>query len=82
MVKIKLFASYKERIGKEIIEYKIEGEITVKELLDKISREYKIDLDNCLVAKGFEYIKPEEKVRDEDLIYILPPVSGGFFIFR
>ncbi len=77
MVKIKLFASYREKVGKEQIEISIDKEIEAKKLLKIISEKYKLDLNGCLVAKNNEYIKMSDKIKNDDVIYLLPPVSGG-----
>ncbi len=78
MVKVKLFASYREKIGRDFIEIKLSKEVTVKELLEKISEIYNLRVENCLVAKGEEYLNLNDKVKDNDTVYLFPPVSGGF----
>ncbi len=81
MVKIKLFANFREIVGKSEIE--IEAR-TVVELLKKLSENYP-ELRQFISKEGYVQIfvnlkrisDLNMKLNDNDTVAILPPVSGG-----
>jgi molybdopterin converting factor subunit 1 len=82
MVKVKLFAGFREQVKKSQIEIKIEGEATLSKFVDLLIEEYPelgklFDNGNAIIAVNREVADENTKVKDEDEVAIFPPVSGG-----
>jgi len=81
MVKIRLFANFREIVGRDEVE--IEAR-TVVELLKKLSEIYP-ELGQFISKEGYVQIfvnlkrisDLNMKLNDNDTVAILPPVSGG-----
>ncbi len=78
MVRVKLFANLREIVGKNEV---IVGADTVGELLDKLLRmypqlkpymSYTTVVVNCVQVKSLDH-----KLKDDDVVALLPPFSGG-----
>lgn len=77
-IKVKYFASLRERIGHSEDNLEIEnGNITVAELWEKLAGKHKNLPDNILTAINMEYVKPDAEVKDGDEVAFFPPVTGG-----
>jgi len=77
-IKIHLFASIKERIGKNEFNYKIKQGSSVCQLLQNMGKEFKFhNISNCMVAIDMEYVHEDYIIEDNDKIFLIPPVSGG-----
>ncbi|GFP19829.1 hypothetical protein HKBW3S03_01333 [Candidatus Hakubella thermalkaliphila] len=83
MVKIKLYGRAKELVGKEELNLKIEGQITLEELTKRIAKDWGkissreaqtilINGRNCIFMEGLQ-----TQIKDSDLVEILPIISGG-----
>jgi len=78
MVKIKLFASVKQKIGKNELEIKIEKDTSLKNFLSILRKKYPaLDTAHLVVAINHEFASLDKMIKDEDEIALLPPVSGG-----
>ncbi|WP_078429264.1 molybdopterin converting factor subunit 1 [Alkalihalobacterium alkalinitrilicum] len=77
MIKILLFAAFEEAIGQR--ELCIEGrDLTLVELKEKLSKEYSLpSLDNVMIAVNEEFVEENRVLKENDVIAIIPPVSGG-----
>ena len=75
MVKVKYFASLRERLGKseECLEFK--SEQTVAELWRQVSGG--LSMKNVLMTVNLEYAQPDKQLQDGDEIAFFPPVTGG-----
>jgi MoaD family protein len=81
MITVKLFATLKDKAGKNELTLAFTGG-TVGELLKQASREYPVlkDLLSCggiLVSVNQEFVKPDARVKDGDEVALMPPFSGG-----
>ncbi len=81
MITVRLFATLKDKIGKNELTLAFTGN-TVGELLKQVSREYPQlkDLLSCggiLVSVNQEFVKPGARVKDGDEVAFMPPFSGG-----
>lgn len=78
-IRVRLFASYAERLGGELIEVSAEGIRTVGELLERLRA-----LPNgsvigpaTLVAVNLRHSSPGTAVRAGDEVAVMPPLAGG-----
>ncbi|PKR84739.1 molybdopterin converting factor subunit 1 [Heyndrickxia camelliae] len=77
MIKLLLFAQFRDQIGKQEMQFPIEGK-TVKELKEILKESYSFDeLDSVMVAINEEFVTDQEIIREGDIIALIPPVSGG-----
>ncbi len=88
-MQVRFFKPFDELAGKGEIHLKIEKPIPVKELfglienqIPALQRYVKKEDDEIqsfflLFVRGDEILKMEEYVNDNDVIKVLPPISGG-----
>ncbi len=79
-ITIKAFASVKDILGFGEREYNLLNEITVGDAVKFISQEFvglKALEKKLLFAVNEEYCSGERRLRDNDVLAIFPPVSGG-----
>ncbi|MBM7579607.1 MoaD/ThiS family protein [Jeotgalibacillus terrae] len=76
MIKVNCFAHLKELAGGNHIHID-KKEMSVKELLEEVQRQYHIQTDSVLVAINEEYAFPDDQVTEYDTVALIPPVSGG-----
>ncbi|MBP2172102.1 MoaD/ThiS family protein [Methanococcus voltae] len=81
-LKVKFFASCKEKFGNEV-DLKIEkSKLTVEELISELE-ENKIDIKNdfengnVIISYDFEIMSNEDIIEKDGELGIYPPVSGG-----
>lgn len=87
---IKFYGPFNEKIGKSLVKFRIEGEISLTELSGKLVERYpalkdyatgnkSYDILNSIffVARKGELLKPEDVVRNEDELEIIAPIDGG-----
>lgn len=78
MLRIKLFAGIKHKIGKNEIILNLNRELKVKELVSIIKEQYpEIKEINFFVSVNHEFADKEKVIKEGDEIALLPPVSGG-----
>lgn len=85
---IRFFGGIRQQLGMDVLELKLEQELELNQLLEMVARELgpsstlifrsgKLRPELKLMLNG-EYIEsPNQVIRDEDELAILPPVSGG-----
>jgi molybdopterin converting factor small subunit len=88
-MQIRFFKPFDELAGKGEIHLKVDKPILVKELfgliekqIPSLQRYVKKENDEIqsffvLFVRGDEILKMDECVRDDDVIKVLPPISGG-----
>ncbi|MDK6863605.1 MULTISPECIES: MoaD/ThiS family protein [Nosocomiicoccus] len=77
-MKIKIFASIKEKIGDDHIELPIHDAITVKELKERLYIDYpELDGEVFQVAVNESFERDESVIAPDDVVALIPPVSGG-----
>ena len=67
MVRVKLFASFREKFGSEM-EVKARS---VKELLEKLG------IEDAVVAVNFEVVNGDAEIKDGDEVAVMPSFNGG-----
>lgn len=79
-ITIKAFASVKDILGFNEREFDLKGELTVGDAVRLISENFD-DLksleENLLFAVNEEYCSGDRKLRENDILALFPPVSGG-----
>jgi molybdopterin converting factor subunit 1 len=79
-IKVKFFAILRERAGTaEVIKEMRDGS-TVADLWQALQQDYpKLNVTGIrlLYAVNQNYVKPESKLKDQDEVVFIPPVSGG-----
>ncbi|KKI93851.1 molybdenum cofactor biosynthesis protein MoaD [Bacillus sp. SA1-12] len=77
MIKVLLFAHLQEKIGKESLSLDIPS-ISVKELKELIGARFELGaLEHVMIAVNEEYALDEDLVQSDDVVALIPPVSGG-----
>jgi len=78
MVKVKLFAGIRQKVGKSELEIKIKKETSLKSFLSVLRKKYPaLDASHLVVAINHEFASLDKMIKNEDEIALLPPVSGG-----
>jgi molybdopterin converting factor small subunit len=83
MLRIRLHGTAKKLAGKEELNLDVEGQITLEELLKRITESWEgisskgvqvilVNGKNCIFLDGLE-----TRVRNGDLVEVLPLVTGG-----
>ncbi|MBS4200761.1 molybdopterin converting factor subunit 1 [Bacillus sp. FJAT-49732] len=77
MNKILLFAHLKEQAGSSNLTFDVSGK-TVRELRDYLESETDLgSLAGIMIAINEEFATDETVINEEDVIALIPPVSGG-----
>jgi molybdopterin converting factor subunit 1 len=82
MVRIKLFAGFRERAKRSEVNIEIEGEASMGKFVDILGKELPelkkfLSEGNAIIAVNQEVADETTKVKNEDEVAIFPPVSGG-----
>ena len=79
-IKVSLFASLRELLGKDEVEVDLTSNGTIFDLLEKLKDQFpelkKINYP-LLFAINESYCKETDIIKKNDIIAIFPPVSGG-----
>ena len=79
-ISVKLYASFREIVGKKEEEIEVPDGTTVKDLLDSYVKRFpRMDRyrEHIILSVNKEYGHPSRKLKDGDEVTFLPPVSGG-----
>lgn len=79
-VRIRLFATLKDRLGREVIGVQVPEGASVADLLQAVAQAYpalRPYLPSAIVAVNHEFAFPEDRLRPGDEVALFPPVSGG-----
>ena len=87
MIRVKLFATLKDRAGSPHVSIDLPDDASVSVLLDRLAAAHPklaSSLGTCLVAVNQEFAFGATPIRPGDEVALFPPVSGGAFpeIFR
>ncbi len=74
-IRVRMFASLRERWQIDQVELKPEGIATVADVWRSLTGEAMTD--QVLAAVNMEYARPETPVREGDEVAFFPPVTGG-----
>jgi molybdopterin synthase sulfur carrier subunit len=79
-IKILFFSSIKDKLKKNSDEIEVQDEISVDQLLNILKEKYpdiSDRLDNVMIAVNEEYKDKDYKLKEGDVVALIPPVSGG-----
>ena len=79
-IKVLLFASLRELTDMSEIEIKISQNSSISSLLNKLKEKFPLVQEfsqPLLFAINNTYCKEEEIIKENDIVAIFPPVSGG-----
>jgi len=79
-IKLLFFATLRDRVGKKTMELDIPQHMTIKELKDRLSKDFpslEPSMKSVLVAINREYAFDEAVVPSNAEVALFPPVSGG-----
>ena len=80
MVTVKFFAGFREKIGTDEISLEID-DTTVENLIDLLDKKNpgikELIKSGATIAVNRSVAKPNDSVKDADVVAIFPPVSGG-----
>ncbi len=77
IITFKLFASARDKIGQSSITFEAE-EVNLSSFIKILQKEHQnYDFNICSFAKQGEYIDKNSILNDNDIIFVIPPVSGG-----
>ena len=74
---IKLYASIKEKLGKDQIVIESDSLKNIEDIINYFSKNFDIDISNCMFASDLNYVKKDSKIKPNQEISVIPPVSGG-----
>ncbi len=82
MVRVRFFAILRDRVGREVVEMPVSGEITLRELEGMVvemfpQMEEYLRGRKVLISVNQEFATPETVIKDGDEVAFLPPFSGG-----
>lgn len=75
-IKIKFFASLRERVGKSEAELEASSDMTTLKVWQATTGKDTLD-SNILIAINMEYVDSQHVVSDGDEVAFFPPVTGG-----
>lgn len=75
-IRVRYFASLRERLGRTEDAFEPRGPLTVSELWHQLNPEIPLP-GNILSAVNKEYAGADQKVSDGDEVAFFPPVTGG-----
>ena len=75
-IRVKFFASLRERLGKEELELPAAGIGTVADVWARVVPDQGL-APSVLMAVNMDYAQPDHPVSDGDEVAFFPPVTGG-----
>ena len=78
-LKILFFGIVRDIVGENSIDLNVSADISVVNMQQILKKEYSglTDIENYAIAVNEEYVSEEYKLTDNDVVAIIPPVSGG-----
>lgn len=77
VVQVLLFARLSREAGVNDLSISFTEPLTVRQLAQRLTTQYGLNLAGCMVAINEEYATLEQPLKDMDEVAFLPPVSGG-----
>ena len=75
-IKIRYFASLKERVGHSEIELDLAAPLSARNIWQQLNPDLALT-ENLLAAVNLEYVNLDTEVKDGDELAFFPPVTGG-----
>lgn len=76
-VRVKYFASLRERMGRAEAEVEAPENASAGELWRALAAEQGVEFDSVMMAVNLEYVKPAHPLKAGDEVAFFPPVTGG-----
>ncbi len=77
IITFKLFASARDKIGQSSVTFEAE-ELHLSSFIKILQKQHQnYDFSICSFAKDGEYIDINSRLNNNDIIFVIPPVSGG-----
>ena len=77
-VKVRLFATYREKVGRGELEMEVEEGATIGALAQRLEKDFtQLRLRPLIAALNSQYVEPDALLREGDEVAFLPPMSGG-----
>jgi len=79
-IRIKLFATLRDRAGTGDLSLELPGDATVQMLIDRLNADHpalREAIPHAIIAVNEEFAFPPDTLQDGDEVAIFPPVSGG-----
>lgn len=78
-IKVLLFGIVKDIVGENTIDLDLDSTISVKDFQQIIQNKYTglKDIENFAIAVNEEYVNRDYEIQNNDVVAIIPPVSGG-----
>ncbi len=79
-VKVELFSVFRDAVGEKEIEFEINDDATIKDLLEAMAEKYpaiKKYIKFAVISKNYKWAKETEILKEGDIIAIFPPIGGG-----
>lgn len=79
-IKVKLFGSVRQMVGRSNLELELPAGATVADLQARLQAEFPqlhLESGRVLIAVNLRYARPDRVLRDEDEVALIPPVGGG-----
>jgi molybdopterin converting factor subunit 1 len=78
LVRVRLFASYREAAGSARLEVPVAAGARVGDLLEQLAQRIPVlRAARGLIAVNQTYVEPDVELHDGDEVAFIPPVSGG-----
>jgi molybdopterin synthase catalytic subunit len=77
-ISVRLFAGLRERAGADRVELELPDDARAGDVLAAMG----LEPGQCIVALDREYARPDERVRPDHEVALIPPVSGGADVVR
>jgi molybdopterin synthase sulfur carrier subunit len=75
-IRVKIFASLRERLGHDGMELPADGIATVADVWARVAPDEPLG-GRVLMAVNMDYAQADQAVRDGDEVAFFPPVTGG-----
>lgn len=77
-IKVRLFATYREKVGRGELEMEVEEGATIGALAQRLEKDFpQLRLRPLIAALNSQYVEPDALLREGDEVAFLPPMSGG-----
>lgn len=79
-IKVKLFASVRQAVGRSTVELALPAGATVADLQARLQAEFPglhLGSGRAHIAINLRYAKPDQVLHDGDEVALIPPVGGG-----